>query len=253
MTEIPEHLLERSRARRAALGLGGEDTAPAKAAATAGSDAPAAGAAGAAKAPAKAAAAALTAVKRPEVVHSPEVRAANARKRIPWWAAPVLLFLPLWSFLYVQTLEKPKAKTEGALAEGALVYAKCAGCHGASGGGNGAIPGFTNGALLSTFPDFASHVEWVVRGSEGFKSIGSYGATSKPVNGGMPAWAAQLSAKELLSVIYYERVRFGGQPEKDLEQLRKVAESATLPAKFDGAASLAQIQKIINDIAPAAG
>ncbi len=251
MTEIPEHLLERSRARRAALGLGGDDPAPAKPATNVGADAPPAGSA---KAPAKAAAAAaLAAVKKPEVVHSPEVRAANARKRIPWWAAPVLLFLPLWSFLYVQTLEKPKAKTGGALAEGALVYAKCAGCHGATGGGNGAIPGLTNGALLITFPDFASHVEWVIRGSDGFKSIGSYGATSKPVNGGMPAWAAQLSAKELLSVIYYERVRFGGQPEKDLEQLKKVAESATLPAKFDGAASLVQIQKIINDIAPAAG
>ena len=146
MTEIPEHLLERSRARRAALGLGGDDAAPAKAAATAGADAPAAGSA---KAPAKAAAAAIGAVKKPEVVHSPEVRAANARKRIPWWAAPVLLFLPLWSFLYVQTLEKPKAKAEGALAEGALVYAKCAGCHGATGGGNGAIPGFTTSPATS--------------------------------------------------------------------------------------------------------
>ncbi len=251
MTEIPEHLLERSRARRAALGLGGDDIAPGKAATDVGADVPTAGSA---KVPAKAAAAAsLAAVKKPDVVHSPEVRAANARKRIPWWAAPVLLFLPLWSFLYVQTLEKPKAKAEGAFAEGALVYAKCAGCHGATGGGNGAIPGFTNGALLSTFPDFASHVEWIIRGSDGFKSIGSYGATNKPVNGGMPAFAAQLSAKELLSVVYYERVRFGGQPEKDLEQLMKVAESATLPAKFDGAASLAQIQKIIDDIAPAAG
>ena len=77
LTEIPEHLLERSRARRAALGLGGDDPAPAKPATNVGADAPPAGSA---KAPAKAAAAAaLAAVKKPEVVHSPEVRAANAR------------------------------------------------------------------------------------------------------------------------------------------------------------------------------
>jgi mono/diheme cytochrome c family protein len=232
LTEIPEHLLERSRARRAALGLGGDAAAPSAA-------------------PAKAAAAAPVVAEKPIVPLRPEVRAANARKKIPWWAAPVLLSLPLWSFLYVQTLEKPHKHAEGVLAEGELIYAKCAGCHGATGGGAGAIPGFTNGTLLATFPDFAHHVEWVARGSDGFKAIGTYGATNRPVAGGMPGWAAQLTAKELLSVIYYERIQFGGQTEADLEQLKTLAENPALPAKLDPTITLEQVQELISTLAPA--
>jgi len=249
LTEIPEHLLERSRARRAALGLGG-DAGPATASATGGSTAPAT----TASSPAKAAASApVVAAKKPEVVVTPEVRAANARKKIPWWAAPVLLFLPLWSFLYVQTLSKPHVHAEGVLAEGEAIYAKCAGCHGATGGGAGAIPGFTNGVLLATFPDFAHHVEWLARGSEGFKAIGSYGATNRPVAGGMPAWAAQLTAKQLLAVVYYERIHFGGQTEADLEQLKTLAENPALPASFPLTLTLEDVEKLITNLAPAAG
>lgn len=249
MTEIPEHLLERSRARRAALGLGGGDAAaPAKAAT------PEGGAAPASAAPAKAAASApVAAAKKPEVVQSPEVRAANARKKIPWWAAPVLLFLPLWSFLYVQTLSKPGQKAAGALAEGQTVYAKCAGCHGAGGAGAGAIPGFVNGQLLAIFPDAAAQIEWVIKGSDGFKSVGAYGATNRPVAGGMPAWGGQLTATELASVVYYERIQFGGEAAKNAEQLKTAIESKKLPAKFDTAATAADIQKLLDEIAPKAG
>lgn len=249
MTEIPEHLLERSRARRAALGLGGGEAAPAAKA-----DGGAAPAAAASAAPAKAAAAApVAAAKKPEVVQSAEVRAANARKKIPWWAAPVLLFLPLWSFLYVQTLSKPGEKAAGALAEGQTVYAKCAGCHGGGGAGAGAIPGFTNGAVLVTFPDAASQIEWVIKGSDGFKAAGSYGATGKSVAGGMPAWAGQLTATELASVVYYERVQFGGEAAAKAAQLKTAIESGKLPAKFEATATAADIQKILDELAPAAG
>lgn len=247
LTEIPEHLLERSRARRAALGLGGDaDGAPIAAT----DSAPAVRGDAA---PAKAAASApVAAAKKPEVVESPAVRAANGRKKVPWWAAPVLLFLPLWSFLYVQTLTKPSHKAAGVLAEGATIYAKCAVCHGATGGG-GVGPALSGGAVLVTFPDFTSHVEWVARGSAGFTTIGSYGATSKAVKGGMPGWAAQLTAKELLSVVYYERVQFGGQKEADLIQLKTLAESTKLPAKLDITETLDQINQLVTDLAPKAG
>ena len=235
MTEIPEHLLERSRARRAALGLGGGDAAPA--AASGDSAAPVAASA---KAPAKAAASApVVAAKKPEVVQSPEVRAANARKKIPWWAAPVLFGLPLWSFLYVQTLSPPGATSVGALAEGEIVYARCAGCHGASGGGAGAIPALTS--VLVDFPDPAQQVEWIAKGSEGFKAIGTYGATGKPVNGGMPSWADALSAKELMSVVMFTRVRFGGAEEADLAQFEAATESTGLPAKIPATITLEEI------------
>jgi mono/diheme cytochrome c family protein len=247
LTEIPEHLLERSRARRAALGLGGGDAPAAKPA----GDTPAvASSAALAKA---AAAAPVVAAKKPEVVQSPEVRAANARKKVPWWAAPVLLFLPLWGFLYVQTLTPPAAHAAGLFAEGEEIYAKCAGCHGASGGGAGAIPGFTNGTLLATFPDFAHHVEWVARGSDGFKSIGTYGATNRPVAGGMPGWAGQLTAKQLLAVVYYERIHFGGQTEEELAQLEAFAENVALPANFEPTLNLDDIQALLAELAPEAG
>jgi hypothetical protein len=67
----------------------------------------------------------------------------------------------------------------------------------------------------------------------------------------MPAWAAQLTAKELLSVIYYERIHFGGQTEADLVQLKKLAESPSLPAKFDVTITLDDITKLITTLAPA--
>ncbi len=246
MTEIPEHLLQRSRARRAALGLGGGDEAPAQAAA------PAAVAEGGAKAPAKAAAAApVAAAKKAEVVLSPEVRAANARKKIPWWAAPVLFALPLWAFLYVQTLSEPGSATAGAFAEGELIYAKCAGCHGAGGGGAGAIPGLAD--VLVTFPDPAQQVEWIAKGSEGFRAAGTYGAPGKPVNGGMPGWANDLTAKELMSVVLYTRVRFGGEAEEDLAQFEAATESAALPAKLPPTITLDEITSLIDELAPAAG
>ena len=248
MTEIPEHLLERSRARRAALGLGGGDAAPAKAAAAESATPATQGA----SAPAKAAASApVAAAKKPEVVQSPEVRAANARKKIPWWAAPVLIALPLWSFLYVQTLSPPGSSAVGALAEGEIVYARCAGCHGASGGGAGAIPALTG--VLTTFPDPAQQVEWLAKGSDGFKAVGVYGAPGKPVNGGMPGWAATLSANELMSVVAYTRVRFGGADEADLEQFITATESTALPAQLAATVTLDEITALIDELAPAAG
>ncbi|HET6664430.1 MAG TPA: hypothetical protein VFG94_09235, partial [Acidimicrobiales bacterium] len=96
MTEIPEHLLARSKARRQAIGQdeGGAPAADAPAAsaavekATPASTAPAGAAAAAGIAPAKAPAppaAPAPAPKRPEVV------AAETRKKSPWWAASSLL------------------------------------------------------------------------------------------------------------------------------------------------------------------
>ncbi len=247
MTEIPEHLLQRSRARRAALGLGGGDAAPASA-----STAPSAAPAEAAKAPAKAAAAApVAAAKKPEVVQSPQVRAANSRKKIPWWAAPVLIALPLWSFLYVQTLSAPGTSAVGALAEGEVIYAKCAGCHGATGGGAGAIPALTD--VLTTFPEPAQQVEWVAKGSDGFRAAGAYGAPGKPVAGGMPAWGNELTAHELLSVVLYTRVRFGGAALDDEAQLETAAESTALPASLSTSITLDEITQLLDDLAPAAG
>ena len=99
MTEIPEHLLKRSRERRAALGGESAEGAPAE------SESAAAPAPVAAATPARAAAAAPPAAAEPPAPPPPKpdppyIQAAKRRRRIPYWAMPVLAALPLWGYVY---------------------------------------------------------------------------------------------------------------------------------------------------------
>ena len=129
MTEIPEHLLKRAAAARAAKS--GEappaDTPAEATAATTPAEAPVV----AAPAPV------VEAVPEPV---APYVAAHHARRKVPWWAASALLLLPLWAFTYVGTLERPPQESTGVLAEGDHVYgARCASCHGATGDGGSPV------------------------------------------------------------------------------------------------------------------
>ncbi len=201
MTEIPEHLLQRSRDRRAALGGGGDDSP-----AAAGAAAPAVAAA--ASAPAVKAQAAVATVAKPAPPPPPHVQAALRRKKVPLWAMPVLLGLPIWAYAYVGTLERPPQAAAGLLAVGEETYSRCASCHGGTGGG-GTGPAFTDGAVVETFPNLLEHVEWVIKGSDGWGRP-TYGSQAQPLEGGMPGWAVGLTQEELLGVVLYERVELGG-------------------------------------------
>jgi mono/diheme cytochrome c family protein len=100
------------------------------------------------------------------------------------------------------------------LAEGIRVYGRvCAACHGDTGQG-GIGPALAE--VVTDFPSCDDHIEWVTGGSDGWKADrgDTFGATDKPVEGGMPAFGASLSAEEIASVAAYERHRHGGQ---DLE------------------------------------
>ncbi len=159
---------------------------------------------------------------------SPMVEAYENRRKIPYWAMPVLAALPLWAYLFVGTLEPPPA-TGGPEVEGEELYAAqgCAGCHGAGGGG-GVGPAFTGGAIYETFPDFETHFEWVRLGSTGWQAEygNTYGANGKPVGGGMPGFSEDLlSDAELTYVILHEREHLGGAPadEADAERLEAIA------------------------------
>ena len=186
---------------------------------------------------------------------SPYAQAAAARKKIPVWAVPVLLFLPLWGFLYWGTLDPAPVKTTGILAEGAAVYAKCAACHGANGTGNGAtIPALTT--VYDTFPKFADQAWWVINGSKAVNVGSPYGSPTRPEGqrisvGGMPGWAQGLTAKELLSVVYYERVRFGKEDPTKLAALEAIAQNPKLPAKFTEGTSAQEIADLLASLAPA--
>lgn len=204
MTEIPEHLLKRSRERRAAMGLGGDaaEGAPADAGAGASGEAPVPAAPAATPAPAPAAAVEEAKAPPPEPAY---VQAAKSRKRIPYWAMATLAALPLWGYVYVRTLEEPPAGEADPLTLGAEVYSgNCASCHGGSGDGVSA-PGFTDGAVVETFPDWRDQAAWVRIGTDGWPAA-TYGATEKPVGGGgtMPPWPT-LTDQQIAEVVLHER------------------------------------------------
>jgi mono/diheme cytochrome c family protein len=100
------------------------------------------------------------------------------------------------------------------IAQGEAIFlaapGNCQGCHGATGGGSGAIPALTG--VLTTFGSCLDHIEWVRLGSQGLQDAGesTYGDSNKAINGGMPAFGASLSEEQLTSVVAFERVRFGG-------------------------------------------
>ena len=230
MTEIPEHLLARSKQRRQAIGQDEGAAAPAEgeSASTAvepAASAPPATAAGpaglASPTPAKAP---VPAAPAPPPPPRPEVAAAMGRRKIPWWAVPAVAGLPIWAAMYAFTLEPPS--TESALeSEGAELYssAGCAGCHGASGGG-GVGPAFEGGAVIETFSNPQDHIDWVALGSQGWQAERgpTYGDPGKPVGGVgiMPAFGGTLSEEEIALVVRYEReVLSGHECEPELAEL----------------------------------
>ncbi len=157
MTEIPEHLLNRSKARRAAAS--GESTGDA-------TPAVAAAATPAAAAPAKAAPQPKAIIPDP-----PYVAAAKKRGRIPFWAMAGLALLPLWGFMYMMAMEPAVKVVEGPTTAGAAVFSGCAGCHGADGAG-GAGQVLYQGNVLKTFPHIEDMLNFVYNGSQRFVAAG---------------------------------------------------------------------------------
>lgn len=105
------------------------------------------------------------------------------------------------------------AAASGPLGDGKTVYAGlCSTCHGGRGQG-GTGPALDS--VTETFPTCEEHVKWIGLGSEGWKAtVGeTYGATSKPVTGGMPTLDQSLTADEIAAAAVYERVQFGGLEE----------------------------------------
>lgn len=217
MTEIPEHLLKRSKERRAALGLPGGEGGSGDAG---GSDAGAAAEAPAAVAKAAPAAPAKVEEKPPPPPKPKPayILAAERRQKIPYWAMPVLVLLPVWAILYTNSIQVPEQTDEG-LAIGEEVYASCQGCHGATGGGGTGAP-LSDGHVLETFPDPVAMMEWIHLGAEDYVggASGPYGDPER--EGGavdldtlpavMPGFA-DLSPEELAGVTRYIRETLSGE------------------------------------------
>ncbi len=223
MTEIPEHLLKRSKAARTQAEGG---TAPAEGAAAAPSATPARESGGAAAAtpavPAAAAAPAAPAGPPPPTPDIPVVAAAKARKKIPFWAFATLSTLPLWAFMYVRALTPATEKLTGPLGEGATVFTGCSSCHGSAGEG-GVGYAFAGGEVLKTFPHIEDQLRWVYAGSEAYSAAGvqiygdpnrAGGAHVTKAKGVMPQQGSKfggaLTEAQILAVVCHERYTLGG-------------------------------------------
>lgn len=216
MTEIPEHLLKRSKERKDALsGTASSEASSETPAAT--SNAPAVPAA---SAPARAA-------EKPAPVVKPDppyVAAAKNRKKIPFWAMATLSLLPVWAFLYVLALQPSETEASGPMAVGAEIYGACASCHGANGAG-GAGRQLSAGEVLKTFPNIEDMLNFVYNGSQRYRAAGievigspnreggihgilAYNGAPMPQQGQMAGGG--LTDYEILGVVCHERYEIGG-------------------------------------------
>jgi mono/diheme cytochrome c family protein len=230
VTEIPEHLLRRSRERREALGLAkpGEAAPPAPAS-EAGAVEPAAAVPAAPETAPAPAPAAPPPPPPPPKPDPPYVQAAKRRRRIPIWAMPVLVALPVWGFIYATTLETPTNPNDP-LTVGQEVYGQCAPCHGATGGG-GVGPALTDGDTVLTFPDFRDHLIWVRDGTAAARPDRTYGDPNREggahtlddFSGTMPAFGS-LSEEDLIAVVRYEREVLSGVDPADEPDLVAASE-----------------------------
>jgi mono/diheme cytochrome c family protein len=224
VTEIPEHLLKRSRERRSAIGQGGDAAADAPSDAAAASNVPATTTPAAAPAaPAASGPPARTPAPAPAAPPPPKpdpvyVQAAKRRRKIPFWAMATLSLMPVWAFMYVRAVTEPPEVVEGPIGIGAEIYSSCASCHGAEGGG-GVGYAFSGGSVLQTFPHIEDQIRYVFYGTEGYNAAGVdiYGNPDREGGphvtgnlGVMPAFGGQLTQYEIVAVVCHERYTLSG-------------------------------------------
>ena len=207
MAEIPEHLLRRSRERRAALSGEEAPAEPSGEESTSSEAAPAKVEAAAPAAPLPR----VSAAPPPEPEGPPVGFLPAGRRRMSMWGLPVMAVLPFFAFFYAQAFQNPPPeRPSDPLVLGEEIYrsAGCGGCHGATGGG-GVGPAVAGGESVLTFPDEEEHIAWVRTGSA---TVGGqpYGDPNREggqrvATGGMPGFAGSLSEEEIEAVVAYER------------------------------------------------
>jgi mono/diheme cytochrome c family protein len=212
VTEIPEHLLRRSKERRAALS-GEEGTAEAAAV----TSAPAAATAPVPATGTGGGGALASTTGTPIAAPEPEKpRIGPTRAKVPLWVMPLLIALPLWGVVYLGAFgSRVKANANDPVALGGTLFSSnCSSCHGANGEG-GIGPQLNNGEVLKVWPNIQDHINWVHTGGGPFvgKSIGSLIKITVPANNVMPGFASTLSDAQIAQIVCYERVQFGGEAE----------------------------------------
>ena len=239
MTEIPEHLLKRSKAAK--TGKSGGDDAGAPTAESSSGDAAPVAAADPAAAPAVPTESLPNLDPAPEPV-APEpvyVTASKARRRIPAWALPVVAVLPIWAYTFAGTMQEAPVE-DPLFIEGEIFYSEagCAGCHGGTGGGGTGYQ-LSDGQVLATFPKPIDMMVHVARGSQAINDQ-AYGDPDRDggqrISGGrgsgpMPAQDGQIPQVELEMIVFHERAVLSGEDtstpgyEEWMEHMREAYES----------------------------
>lgn len=234
MAEVPPHLLERAKARRAAMTGGGDGAASAPS-----SSAASEGATPAASVPAVVTAAAKTVApavpKAPTVEKTPPPPKGSVAAKFA--AVFFMAVTPIWAFFMYGAFGTPRASANSPAALGESIFVQqCAGCHGAGGAGSdggGVGRPLWNGEVEKTFPNPLDQAAFVKHGScaagqpygdaerEGGQHIGQQ-------KGVMPNFS-NLPDEDILFIVAYERSRFSGR-EFPVNMLAKVGEDATKPA-----------------------
>jgi mono/diheme cytochrome c family protein len=232
VAEIPEHLLARSKARRAALtGGDGAETPAATPAST-----PSSAASVAAATPAPAAPAATKAAKAEAAIPAP-VTPVIPRGQTFSRATRVLLMvgMPVWAFFYSGIFATPKSTVETPQQLGARLYAaQCASCHLANGAGQdagGVGRALWKGEAELTFPKLEEQIAFVRHGS--CQKGVPYGNPDRPGGehkalSGMPAFP-DLTDEQIWAIITYERTVLSEKPWPELTAEELAAGEATLP------------------------
>lgn len=238
MTEIPEHLLKRSRAAKGTpepSGDAGGGAVEATSAAT--TEAAPSG-------PPAVAAAAAAIPKDPEPTPEPDlphyIVAANKRRKLPLWSFLLVAALPLWAISFAGTMQQPEVD-DPLFEEAEVAFLQtggCSGCHGAAGGG-GVGYKFSDGEILKTFPQPIDMMAHIARGSTAINGE-QYGDPNREGGahvagarnqGAMPAMLGVLSMAELELVVFHERAILGGEETESevyqewIEHLREAAEA----------------------------
>ena len=251
MTEIPEHLLKRSQARKAGGDAAAAAASPAATPAVSAASVPAVATP---KAPA------VSAGPPPAKPDIPVVAAYKARKKIPVWAMVTLSILPLWLFMYVIALKPVAAKASGPVATGVEIYGgNCSGCHMPGGAGvAGGAYAFTGGDAMKTFPHIEDQLRWVSLGTSAYAEAGieiagdpnrEDGPHIVGSNGLMPPRGDQdYTDAEILGAVCEERYALGGIEEAGEEwELWCAEEAPAWIALETGAATFENIHEVIAD------
>lgn len=271
MTEIPEHLLKRSRERRGAAGGGGDADGATGASSSAPAKVSTAAPATTTSDPVQRASAPAPAATKPPPPDSAVVAAYKSRRKVPFWAMAALSVLPVWAFLYTKAVTTQVVEAAGPIAVGQEVYSGCQSCHGAAGQGvSGLGYQFSEGEILKSYPHIEDQLRFVYFGTSAYNIAGVQIAGNPDREGGphiagarglMPAQGGNLTDDEILGVVCHERYDLGGadlEGDNADEYEMWCSETSEIFADLEGGGALADLNDRFEGIipigdAPAAG